>query len=133
MRRVRLRLAGALLLTTLLLSFAEAAWAATCDPAMAEMQQSDMGGMAEMQGMAAGPGGQECTPGTGHAHDPIGDTDTECPFGPAGGFGCAVAAWLPAVATRVNEPAPTSVLRHGATAFLAHDPRTHAIFHPPKA
>jgi hypothetical protein len=145
MHRIRLRIAGAVLLSTLLLSFAEAAWAATCDPAMADLQPSSMGVMAEMQqsanaampdmqGMAAAQAGHECPPGSGHVHEPLGgDTGADCPFGPASGLGCAVSASLPAIATRVNEPAPVRDLRHGGTTSLVYDLHAHAIFHPPKA
>ena len=136
MRRPRLRAAGALLLSTLLLSFAEAAWAAMCDPAMPAMQSSSMDEdplMAGMPDMVAAPSGHECPPGSGHVHEPTGgDTDADCPFGPAGAFGCAVSASLPAIATHVGEPAPTSVRRQGVTTVLAHDLHAHAIFHPPK-
>jgi hypothetical protein len=145
MDRIRLRIAGAVLLSTLLLSFAEAAWAATCDPAMADLQPSSMGVMAEMpqsahaamaerKGMAAAQAGHECPPGSGHAHDPMGgDSNADCPFGPAGGLGCAVSASLPASATRVNAQAPVTALGHGAATILAYDLHAHAIFHPPKA
>jgi hypothetical protein len=130
MRRARYRIAGALLLSTLLLSMAEAAWAAACEPAMAEMPESAMGWMA---GMAEMPAGHECPPGHGHNHNGTGETDANCPFAPAGGLGCAASASLPAGGTDVTVPAPMKTLRHVGTAVIAHPLHAHPIFHPPKA
>jgi hypothetical protein len=131
MRCTRFRAAGATLLITLLLSFAQAAWAATCDPDMGGMPDSSMAGMPDMDGM---PGGHECPPGHGHDHDGKGDAGGDCPFAPAGGFGCAASASLPGVSsTDIDQPLPVKVLRQLTTAFLAYDLHANSIFHPPKA
>lgn len=129
MRRIRFRLAGAVLATTLLLSLAEAAWAGSCDPAMAEMVASKEAGMAGMAGM---PSGHECPPGHGHDHDGTEGGDTNCPFAPAAGIGCAASASLPAIATAALEPPPVRVLLHLPNGVVAHDRHALAIFHPPK-
>lgn len=119
-----------MLLITLLLSFAEGAWAATCDPGMPGMPDSSM---AAMPGMDEVPAGHECPPGHGHDHDGTGGSDADCPFAPAGGFGCAGSASLPGISSDVNEPTPVSVLGHPTTTVLAYDLHAHSIFHPPKA
>ena len=126
----RLRIAGAILLSTLLLSFAEGAWAATCDPGMAGKPDSSMAGMPDMESM---PAGHECPPGHGHEHDGTGGSDADCPFAPAGGFGCAGSASLPGSSSDGNEPTPVRVVGYAITTILAHDLHAHPIFHPPKA
>lgn len=128
MRRTRFRLAGALLLGTLLLSFAEAAAAATCDPAMAEMPQSGMAGMPDMP---AAPSDHDCPPG--HGHGGTGDENNDCPFTPAGGIGCVVTVSLPADATRVSEPPQVRADCHRSIELIAHHLQARSIFHPPKA
>lgn len=131
-----------MLLITLLLSFAEGAWAATCDPSMPGMPDSSMAGMLDMDGMPdmvgmpdmdGMPAGHECPPGHGHDRDATGGSDADCPFAPAGGFGCAGSASLPGISSDVNEPTPVSVLGHPTTTVLAYDLHAHSIFHPPKA
>lgn len=129
MGRARFRIAGAVLLSTLLLSFAEAAWAATCDPAMAEVPESGMPAMPDMAGM---PQGHECPPGHGLDHNGT-ETDANCPFAPAGGLGCAASASLPAGGTDAIEPAPVTTLPYVGAAVIARPLHAHSIFHPPKA
>jgi hypothetical protein len=129
MRRTRFRLAGATLLTTLFFSFAESAWASTCDPWMSEMGASEM---AAMPGMDDMPDSEHSTPLQRPAEQGDAGSQTDCPFTPAGGLGCAASASLPAMETVFTGPAHVHAFPPTAASLGSYVLRAHAIFHPPK-
>ncbi|MGH7501767.1 MAG: hypothetical protein ACREL7_08420 [Longimicrobiales bacterium] len=119
-----------MLLSTLVLSFSEAAWASACDPSMAEMRESSM---ADMAGMDDVPARHDDPPGNGNDQRAPGDYDGDCPFALPGGVGCAASASLPATVTLTIEPAPVRALPPVTADLSAHLLHAHSIFHPPKA
>ncbi|MGH7505177.1 MAG: hypothetical protein ACRELX_05985 [Longimicrobiales bacterium] len=118
------------MLLSLLLSFAEGAFASTCDPSMPEMGVSTTVAMPGMDDMRTD---HDCSPGHGHDHQGKGGRDPDCPFAPAGGLGCAASASLPATVTVMAEPEYVDALPATTTVIGSHVLRARSIFHPPKA